>query len=788
MRNKILLILYVFITANAIATEKKMNAPWICCPSANPTEYGVYHFRKTFELTKVPKELLIDVSADNRYNLFVNGVRVSYGPAKGDLQTYKYDVVDIANYLKHGKNVLAAMVYNGGKDKPLAFISAQTAFMFRCEKENFSFLNSNSTWKVLCDTAYKVISYNELLYKVHWVWGFYACGGGDDLTADKYPWNWEKSNFNDSHWQNSELLNFREKEPWNLVPRNIPFLDNHKVLPLSIRQVTGVEIPLGKWNGKKKLTIPAQSSVTILLDFGNMTMGYPELKVNKGANSSVKIKYAEALYEKENQKTHRDSVNGKIMYGVWDIFRPDGKDIRTFRPLWQRTFRYVQLVIETKENPLEIISFENEYSGYPYPEMATFKCNESKLNKVFDICQRTFQLCSSESYYDTPYYEQLNYGGDCVPVSNISYYNSTDDRLLRETIRLYSQSENTETGLFKSAYPSRFNFDHGTWSMAWIETLHDYYFMRGDIAFVTQFSRNIDRILGYYEKYIDKTTGLLDTIKGKNFIDWSNTKGSIPHASSSDEIIQSTLLNLYYAHSLDCAVHLYQNTGRTEQAKKWENIAQRIKQAVYTSCWDEKKQLFKDYPDKKIYSQQTNIMAILCDVVSPEMQVKLLKKILVYDKFDEMASSYFSYYLFKAMQKTNQEEQFLNNLEFWYRDIDRGLTTASETGFTSHDRSDCHAWSAHPTYFLLNSVCGIKPTDIGFSKILIEPHLGELVSLKATIPHVKGRISVDYNIINHKLVAKITLPNNMTGMFKYNSKNILLNNGYNELTIEQQKY
>lgn len=784
MSKNILLITILFFATNLMLAGNKMNAPWICCPKADPTEYGIFHFRKTFELAKVPEKLLIQVSADNRYNLFVNGERVCYGPAKGDLHTYKYDVIDIASYLKSGKNVLAALVYNGGKDKPLAFISAQTAFMFRTENSDYSYLNSNSSWKVFQDMAYRVISYDEMINKECWFLGFYACGGGDELTAESYPWNWEKPDFDDSHWQTSEPLNFKGAEPWNLIPRNIPFLENHKELPLSIRQVTGVEIPVGKWNAKTRLTIPAHTNATVLIDFGNMTMGYPQLTVENGANSSIKIKYAEALYEKKNLKAHRDSVYGKIMYGVWDIFRPDGKDIRTFRPLWQRTFRYVQLVIETKDNPLEILSYDNEYSGYPYPEMATFNCNDSKLNRVFEHCQRTLRLCSSETYYDTPYYEQLNYGGDCVPVSNISYYNSTDDRLLLETLRLYSQSENKETGLFKSAYPSRFNFDHGTWSMAWIETLQDYYFMRGDKTFVTQFSGKIDGILSYYEKFINKETGLLDTIKGKNFIDWSNIKGSIPHANSSGEIIQSALLNLYYAHSLGCAANLYRKTGETGQAEKWEKVAKGIKQAVYTHCWDVKTQLFKDYPDKEIYSQQTNIMAILCDVVLPQKQSELLNKILTYTKFDEIASSYFSYYLFKAMQKTNQEELFLNNLGFWYKDIDRGLTTASETGFPSHDRSDCHAWSAHPSYFILNSVCGIKPADIGFTKVIVAPHLGKLTYVKASIPHIYGRISTEYKVFKGRLFAKISLPESMEGTFNYKNKSILLKKGYNELVVE----
>ncbi len=766
MKYSLVLLLAVFsILSHA------QNTPWISYPSANVTEYGVYHFRKKIDLEKVPNKLVIHVSADNRYNLFVNGQRVCYGPAKGDLQTYKYDVIDIAPFMNKGTNQLAAVVYNGGADKPLAFISVQTAFMLRAENSKFNNLDTDASWKVYKNPSYNVISYNEMLFKERWFYGFYACGGGDEVFAEKYPWGWEAEGFDDSNWLAAEPLVYEKQPPWNLVPRNIAFMDNHLVYPEKIRKVTGVTIPTGKLDGKTKFTIPANTEASVLIDFEIFTMGYPELTVSGGSNSNIQIKYAEALYEEVNLKVQRDSVNGLTMYGVWDKFHPDGK-VRTFRPLWKRTFRYVQFNIETKDEPLDILSYSLEYSGYPYPEMATFESDNPRLNEIFEISKRTLRMCSGETYYDTPFYEQLSYGGDNRPISAISTYNSTDDRLLREVLRLYPQSENKETGLFHSAYPSCFDFDQGSWSLAWIQTLHDYYFMRGDSAFVGQFKEKIEGVLKFYERHINENLGLIGTIKQKFFMDWSITKGSIPRTNEFNEIKNSALVTLFYAHTLNCAAKIYRELDLIENAKHWEQLSQNLKTAVYKNCWDEKKQLFRDYPDQEIYSQHTNIFAILCDAIALADQQNLMNRILTYDKFDEMASSYFSFFLFKALQKTRLEDHFLDNLGFWYNFIDRGLTTCGETGFASHDRSDCHAWSAHPAYFMLSSVCGIKPADVGFNKVIIEPHLGTLTSLNATMPHPKGRISVDYVIVNGKLNAVIELPGGMQGTFIYKDQMI----------------
>jgi hypothetical protein len=244
---------------------------------------------------------------------------------------------------------------------------------------------------------------------------------------------------------------------------------------------------------------------------------------------------------------------------------------------------------------------------------------------------------------------------------------------------------------------------------------------------------------------------------------------------------QSALLSLYYSHTLDCAVRLFNELGYQEKARYWEKISKGVKVAIYNNCWDQPKQLFRDYPDQQIFSQHTNLFAILCDIIPLAAQKQLMNRILTYDKFDEMASSYFSFFLFKALQKTGQEDLFLDNLDFWYNFIDRGHTTCGETGFASHDRSDCHAWSAHPAYFLLSSVGGIKPADIGFNKVFIEPHLGILTSLKSSMPHPLGRISVEYKVAKGKLTGSITLPKGLDGTWLYKGQNLVLKEGVNQI-------
>jgi hypothetical protein len=54
-------------------------APWVSAPGAG-SDFGVFHFRRVFELEAKPSRVVVHVSADNRYRLLVNGQQVSEGP------------------------------------------------------------------------------------------------------------------------------------------------------------------------------------------------------------------------------------------------------------------------------------------------------------------------------------------------------------------------------------------------------------------------------------------------------------------------------------------------------------------------------------------------------------------------------------------------------------------------------------------------------------------------------------------------------------------------------------
>ena len=100
---------------------------WITHPGTLPSPV-VLHFRRVLPLERVPRSLPVTVTADNRFVLYVNGIRAASGPSTASHASWRYSKLDLASYLKPGDNVIAAAVWNFGEAAPLAQISVATGF------------------------------------------------------------------------------------------------------------------------------------------------------------------------------------------------------------------------------------------------------------------------------------------------------------------------------------------------------------------------------------------------------------------------------------------------------------------------------------------------------------------------------------------------------------------------------------------------------------------------------------------------------------------------------------
>ena len=445
----------VFITSLAISQESSYTrnldwdrerhawtSYWITHPSESNVDYGVFLFRNEFELDEIPAEFLVYVSADNRYRLFINEKEVSFGPARGTLEHWVYETLDLAPYLKKGRNIIAAEVFNLGPYRPVAQFSNVTAFIFQSELLGDQLNTGSGKWKVTKNDAYhaRLVTSEMVMGK------YYVAGPCDSIVAEDYPFGWEKFEYDDQDWfkpknvQKGSGRGYMHGSPWMLVPRNIPGMEQRLIRFASVARQSAHMNFSQLLQSKMKLTIPESSKISVLIDQKELTMGFPELLISGGRGAKIKITYAETLYDSEGKKGNRNEIDGKVIHGYSDVFMPDGRMDVLFRPLWIRTFRFLQLDIETADVPLIINDYYFKFTAYPFQEQGAFSTENEKLMDLWKVGWRTVRLCALETYMDCPYWEQLQYLGDTRIQSMISLYVAGDDRLMRNVLLTADQS------------------------------------------------------------------------------------------------------------------------------------------------------------------------------------------------------------------------------------------------------------------------------------------------------------------------------------------------------------
>jgi alpha-L-rhamnosidase len=755
------------VSPNPELLKGSWTAEWVTHPNTQPREYGVYHFRKEFSLGRLPSSFIVNVTADNRYRLFVNGVAVCAGPARGDLFNWYYETIDLKPYLVQGKNIIAAQVWNMGNFAAVGQISNQTAFLLQGNTDSEKMINTDASWRVVQDNAYKACSLdNAKRLKAYMV-----VGPGDQVDGASYPWDWEKKTYDDQTWQNAtpiarpEPVGYGTDNRWTLAPRNIPLFNDNEQRFMAVSRTTGLTANVKLINGQNSLVIPANQTVSILLDNSVNTAAYPELIVSSGKGSSIKLTYAEALFDHNGIKGNRNEIDNKEIKGNYDIFLPDGESNRKFRPLWFRGYRYLQLDITTKLQPLIINDIYSMRTGYPLEMNASFSANDATLQKIWNTGWRTAQLCAGEMYYDTPYYEQLQYTGDSRIQALISLYNSGDDRLMRKAILDFYHSRTPE-GLTQGRYPSNRLQIIPPFSLFWVSMIHDYWMHRKDDGFVKQFLPAINEVMEWYNKRIDREKHMLGPLTWWNFVDWDNFNDwGVP---SGVEKGNSSILTLQYAYTLEQAADLFRAFNHQPQSNSLKALAARLSQSTFMACYNTKKGLVADSPEQTDYSQHAGIWAVLSGAM-PTGEIPAMMKRLLEDKSIGQVTFFYRFYLTQALKKAGMADLYYSELKPWRDMLKLGLTTFAEK--PEPTRSDCHAWSASPNYDFLATICGIMPDAPGFTKVLIKPALGELNSVECTMPHPAGKISIKLQRHGKEgIVADVSLPEGLTGTFIWKTK------------------
>lgn len=279
-------------------------------------------------------------------------------------------------------------------------------------------------------------------------------------NVSRYIWDWTSSEFDDSGWKDAITIGLPQNKVWEgvdgdtylkdrlLVPREIPMMEMKPQRFFSLRRWSNVEVShCTNWPQEPcRLKVQPRTEAVLVLDQRVMTNGFFEIELSRGRGANVTIGYAEAFYKANliNMtfiRGDRNYVGNLTFMGIEDEYLDlDGGRNRTLRSYWWRSWRYVQVKIQTADQPLFIEDIRSEFTAFPLKPVAQFVASDPELEQMWEIGYRTNQLIAHETYMDCPYYEQGQYSGDSLISALVTFYNTGEHRLWRRALEMFDAS------------------------------------------------------------------------------------------------------------------------------------------------------------------------------------------------------------------------------------------------------------------------------------------------------------------------------------------------------------
>jgi hypothetical protein len=755
-------------------------ASWIACPDAAPP--FVAAFRLKFKVD-APATLRLHISADERYELFVDGARVGRGPERGAPDCWFFETYDA--HVDAGEHVIVARQWAWGPHAPLAQMSATPGFLLAAEGEWTERLSTGlAAWEVLRIDAYSFMQFERISWK----------GGNTVIDGARYPFGVARGE--GEGWQPAITLRqaMAKRIDWELPPNqqvlqpamlpamlfeqrdggNVRFAAavsdlNQRDNP--IKQSTHDAAMAAQWQAllrsKGAVTLQPHQTQRIVIDLENYFCLYTQLRAS-GAGV-VQTKWVESLFRDGNMwhgdKGHRDAIDGKFVIGNGDVFKVSNDAPQEFMPLWWSAGRYVEICAQAGDAPLTLHALHFHETRYPLRMESAFASSDDNLNDILPMLVRGIEASANETYFDAPHWEELMYLGDTRLESLCTHIMTRDSRLPRKAVRMFDVSR-VGAGLTQSRFPSRQMQLIPPFSLWWVCMARDFALWRGDEAYLRETLPGVRAVIEGYLKHIGDD-GLMHAWEGWNFLDWvpawSADAGTPPDGVAGI----SGGLNWQLVYALSSAIHLEEMAGEHALAQRLRRIQTQLAQRITETFWDEARGLMADDRAHQHFSEHAQCLAILSGQVDERRRERMAGGLLTAPDLYR-ATIYFSHYLFETFRELGRMDVFLQRLQLWHDLKANGLKTPVE--MPEPTRSDCHGWGSHPLYHCFASLLGVRPVSMGFRSVEIRPQLGTLQGAKATLVHPLGEIVIDVQQRAGETHGHVALPEGVAGVLIANGR------------------
>jgi alpha-L-rhamnosidase len=208
-------------------------ANWIWSGDDPAARNVLMQFRRSFTLKAGLREARLHISADTRYLLHVNAVRIGYGPARNYHAHYEYDTYDLGPHLRLGENVIALAVSHWGEGTFHQMVG-RAGLLVQVDVDGHPRLLSDEHWRARRSAAHRQ-SVPRIACQMAWE---------EQVDARLEDVGWTAAGFDERAWEPAVVVGPVGSAPWGaLSPRSIPFLTDEPIVPVRAHALGRVHRP-----------------------------------------------------------------------------------------------------------------------------------------------------------------------------------------------------------------------------------------------------------------------------------------------------------------------------------------------------------------------------------------------------------------------------------------------------------------------------------------------------------------------------------------------------------------
>ncbi|MDX2197200.1 MAG: alpha-L-rhamnosidase N-terminal domain-containing protein [Cytophagales bacterium] len=486
----------------------------------------------------------------------------------------------------------------------------------------------------------------------------------------------------------------------------------------------------------------------LLIDLEYMHLAYPYISLTGVKDTVIDICYSEKLLGDKTrlQIQFNNPAGDRILCS---------EDTITWMPSHPRGIRYIGITVRQPKSDININFIKFISANYPVVKTGTFNSSDTLLNNIWAACERSQSANMEDTYVDCSGRERGNYLRDTVIQyhNTLAFYGVHD--LFKRCLELYAQSPEESTGKFRAVVPNSGDYTISDFCLNGVEGFKAYYDHTGDIDFIKKHWSVIKNNLKWFCNLSDEREDKLldaewDTHKGIN-AHYGGFHGDlgVPRNYMSINGIH-TAFTITYIIALQCAEGLAKALGNSADVLEYRQRIDFLSKSVNDKMWNPTLGIYADNITKDTHSIQANMFAIRAGIADKQKLdsirdyfTKNFTSIFIngYNPDDGVYSSPpYLFYVLDGLYKAGLEniaEKIIKDGWGWC--LMMGMKTTPE--YFELFNSLCHAWSAHPGYYLSKYVLGVqfpKAPDLKYVEINVKTQ--NVQQAEGAFPHPQGGI------------------------------------------------